>query len=84
MFSRAARLACIKSFCLRNSGKGIVVVISDLMDKTGYQSALRYLLAQQMDVYIIHVLSQEELEPDVKGDLRLIDCEDEDVAEIVV
>jgi hypothetical protein len=41
-------------------------------------------MAQRMDVYVIHVLSQEELEPDVKGDLRLVDCEDEDVAEISV
>ncbi|HUY34311.1 MAG TPA: DUF58 domain-containing protein [Pirellulales bacterium] len=74
----------VKNFCLRNSGKGIVVLISDLMDKHGYQDALRYLMARQMDVYVIQVLSQEEIEPDVKGDLRLIDCEDEDMAEITV
>jgi uncharacterized protein (DUF58 family) len=74
----------VKNFCLRNSGKGIVVLISDLMDKQGYQDALRYLLAQQMDAYIIHVLSQEELDPPIKGDLRLIDSEDEDMAEITV
>jgi uncharacterized protein (DUF58 family) len=74
----------VKNFCLRNSGKGIVVLISDLMDKRGYQEALRYLMARQMDVYVIQVLSQEEIEPDVKGDLRLIDCEDDDMAEITV
>ncbi len=48
-------------------GKGIVVLISDLMDKNGYEAALRYLVSQRMDVYVIHVLSQEELDPDVKG-----------------
>ena len=74
----------VKNFCLRNSGKGIVVLISDLMDKHGYESALRYLVAQQMDVYVIQVLSQEEIDPDVKGDLRLVDCEDADVAEVTV
>ena len=74
----------VKNFCLRNSGKGIVVLISDLLDKAGFQDALRYLVAQQMDVYVVHVLSQEEIEPDVKGDLRLIDCEDADIAEITV
>ena len=74
----------VKNFCLRNSGKGILVLISDLMDKQGYESAFRFLLAQQMDVYVIHVLSLEELDPDVKGDLRLIDCEDGDHAEITV
>lgn len=74
----------IKDFCLRNTGQGILVLITDLMDKSGYESALRFLLAQQLDVYLIHVLSPEELEPDVKGDLRLIDCEDNDFAEITV
>ena len=74
----------IKNFCLRNSGKGILLLISDLMDKEGYETAFRYLLAQQMDVYVIHVFSPEELDPDVKGDLRLIDCEDGDHAEITV
>jgi len=72
----------VKNFCIRNSGKGIVVLISDLMDKQGYSTALKYLLSQRMDVYVIQVLSAEELEPDIKGDLRLIDCEDDDVAEI--
>ncbi len=73
-----------KSFCLRNTGKGIVLLISDLMDKTGYEAALRYLLAQEMDVYVIHVLSAEEMEPELQGDLELIDCEDGDKAEITV
>jgi len=74
----------VKNFCLRNSGQGVVVLISDLMDKEGYESALRYLVAKQMDVYVIQVLSQEELEPDVTGDLKLVDCEDQDIAEISV
>jgi uncharacterized protein (DUF58 family) len=74
----------VKNFCLRNSGKGILVLISDLMDKEGYDKALRYLVAQQMDVYVLHVMCPEELDPQVKGDLKLIDCEDEDVAEVTV
>ena len=74
----------IKNFCLRNSGKGILILITDLMDKSGYEAGLRYLLAQDLDVYVIHVLSGAEIEPDVKGDLKLVDCEDDDVAEITV
>ena len=74
----------VKNFCLRNHGKGIVVLISDLMDKQGYEAALRYFVAQEMDCYVIQVLSQEEIAPDVKGDLKLVDCEDQDVAEITV
>jgi len=74
----------IKNFSLRNSGKGILVLISDLMDKNGYESAFRYLVSQQLDVYVIQVLSDEEVHPNVTGDLRLVDCEDADVTEITV
>ena len=74
----------IKSFCLRNTGKGIVVLITDLMDKAGYEQALRYLVAQDLDVYLIHVLSQAEIDPDLTGDLKLIDSEDDDIAEVSV
>ncbi len=72
----------VKNFCVRNTGKGIVVLISDLMDKRGYADALKYLLSRQMDVYVIQVLSAEELEPPITGDLKLVDSEDQDVAEI--
>ena len=37
-----------------------------------------------MDIYIIQILSQEEIEPDVVGDLKLTDIEDGDVAETTV
>src|SRR5262249_38070413 len=72
----------LRSFSLKCSGKGIVVILSDLMDKGGYEEAIRYLVARQMDVYAIQILSQEEIEPDVTGDLKLVDVEDDDVAEI--
>jgi uncharacterized protein (DUF58 family) len=74
----------VKTFCLRNSGKGIAVLISDLMDKNGYEDAFHYLLAQQMDIYVIHLLSAEEIRPDITGDLKLVDCEDGDETEISV
>jgi uncharacterized protein (DUF58 family) len=74
----------LKTFTLKCSGKGIVVLLSDLMDKGGYEDALRYLVTRQLDIYVIQVLSQEEIEPEVVGDLRLVDIEDDDVAEITV
>lgn len=74
----------VKNFAIRNSGKGILILITDLMDKEGYEKALRFLMAQQMDVYVIHVLSPEELSPELQGDLQLVDCEDNDMAEVTV
>lgn len=74
----------VRNFCLRNPGKGVLVIISDLLDKSGYERALRYLVAQQMDVYVLQVLAAEELKPDLKGDLQLVDCEDDDRAELTI
>jgi uncharacterized protein (DUF58 family) len=74
----------LRSFSIKCSGKGIVVLLSDFMDKGGYEDALRYLVARQMDLYVIQILSQEEIEPEIVGDLKLVDIEDDDVAEITV
>ncbi len=74
----------VKNFCIRNQSKGILILITDLMDKSGYEKALKLLVAQQMDFYLLHVLSPEELNPEIKGDLRLVDAEDADVAEVTV
>lgn len=74
----------MKRFCARCQGKGIVVLLTDLLDKRGYESALRMLIAREMDVFVIQVLAPEEKDPPVVGDLELIDSEDGDVAEISV
>ena len=42
------------------------------------------LIGRQYDLYVIQVLSAQELSPDFAGDLKLIDIEDADVAEITV
>jgi len=74
----------LRTFSLKCSGKGVVILISDFMDKGGYEEALRYLIARQLDIYVLHVLSQEEIEPTIVGDLKLEDAEDGDIAEITV
>jgi uncharacterized protein (DUF58 family) len=76
--------AAARSFAIKHAGKGVVVVISDFLDKHGYEDALRYLLARNMDIYVLHVLAREEVEPELVGDLRLVDSEDEDEAEITI
>src|SRR5438046_7654769 len=40
----------LRTFSLKCSGKGIVVLLTDFMDKGGYEDALRYLVARQLDI----------------------------------
>jgi hypothetical protein len=37
-----------------------------------------------MDVFVMHVLSPEEIDPPLRGDRKLIDVEDGDTAEITI
>jgi len=65
-------------------GCGVMIVLSDFLFKEGYDSGLRRLIGRQYDLYVIQVLSAQELSPDFAGDLKLIDIEDADIAEITV
>ena len=73
-----------KRFAIRHTTKGVVVVLSDFMDKGGYADGLRYLLGRDLDLYVIHVLSPEEVDPTIVGDLKLRDVEDDDLAEVTI
>jgi uncharacterized protein (DUF58 family) len=76
--------AACRSFALKHSGRGIVVILSDFLDKRGYEQALKYLLARDMDIHVIQILSRDEVSPELTGDLRLVDAEDDDATEISV
>lgn len=65
-------------------GSGITIVISDFFFKEGYETALRRLLGSRYELYLIQVLSPQEIAPELGGDLKLLDIEDADTAEITV
>jgi hypothetical protein len=65
-------------------GSGVMIVLSDFLFKEGYDTGLRRLIGRQYDLYVIQVLSAQELSPDLSGELKLIDVEDADAAEITV
>jgi len=58
--------------------------LSDFLFKENYDSALRRLIGKYYDLYVIQVLSAQELSPDISGELKLVDIEDTDIAEITV
>ncbi|NUQ68911.1 MAG: DUF58 domain-containing protein [Phycisphaerales bacterium] len=69
---------------LSRRGKGIMLVFSDFFFKEGFETGLKLLKGRGYDVFCIQVLSPQEVEPDLVGDLRLRDVEDMDMAEITV
>jgi uncharacterized protein (DUF58 family) len=75
--------AC-KRIALSRRGRGVMVLFSDLFIKEGYETGLRLLVGRGYDLFVIQVLSPQELDPGITGDLRLKDIEDGDRADVTV
>lgn len=73
-----------KQYAIRHPQRGVVLVVSDFLDKGGFETGLRYLLGRDLDLYVIQILAPQEIDPPITGDLRLQDVEDDDVAEVTV
>lgn len=75
--------AC-KKIAITRRGKGVMILLSDFMVKEGYDTGLRLLRGHGYDLFAIQVLSPQEMEPTIGGDLRLKDMEDGDTAEVTI
>lgn len=74
----------LRNFTHRVSGRGVAIILSDFLDKGGYEDGFRYLAARNLDIYAVQILAHEEIHPEFAGDLKLTDIEDDDVAEITI
>jgi uncharacterized protein (DUF58 family) len=64
-------------------GKGVVILFSDLLDPAA-DRIIRELAATGSELIVLHVLSPEELDPVLEGDLRLVDVESGDGVDVTV
>lgn len=64
----------LREFARQNARPGLLVVLSDGLDPTA-SNELRVLGGRGFEVSLIQILAPEELDPDLEGDLRLLDAE---------
>ncbi|MDG2020546.1 MAG: DUF58 domain-containing protein [Phycisphaerales bacterium] len=77
----------MRRIALTRQGRGVMIVLSDFFQKDGFESGLRYVSGRGYDVHAMQILAPQEIEPGrhgMSGDLRLVDLEDEDEAEVTV
>lgn len=65
-------------------GSGISIVLSDFFTPGGIEAAVKYLLYKKQEVVLVHILSPEELDPSLEGQLRLMDSETGEIKDISV
>jgi uncharacterized protein (DUF58 family) len=74
----------LQNYALRARRPGLLFVISDLLSPSGYQEGIAALQARGYEVGLIHLLSLDEVEPPLAGDVKLIDVETGLEAEITL
>jgi uncharacterized protein (DUF58 family) len=76
--------ASLKKFVHQNKRRGMAVVLSDFYDPSGYEEALNYLRYNNFEPFVIHLFDDDEMNPSLRGDLSMVDCETGDVREITI
>jgi uncharacterized protein (DUF58 family) len=66
------------------SRPGLTWIFSDFLFGSGVEESVKALLAARQEVRVVQVLAQEEWNPALSGDLRLIDCETGEGKEVAV
>lgn len=74
----------LKQYALRGGRPGLLFLLSDMLSPAGYKEGLSALQARGYEVGLIHILSPDELEPPIGGDLKLVDVETQAEAEITL
>jgi uncharacterized protein (DUF58 family) len=65
----------VREFVQRQPRRGLVVMLSDFLDRTGYEEAIRLLHYHRFDLLALQVNDRDEIVPTLAGDLELLDSE---------
>jgi uncharacterized protein (DUF58 family) len=66
--------ASLQTYAAAASQPGPLLLFSDLLD-AGWEDGLRALAGRGFEVSVAHILSPEELDPQIEGDVKLLDSE---------
>ncbi len=74
----------MKTFVAQHKRRGLAVLISDLYDPAGFERGINTLRFNKFEPFVLHVVDQREARPELKGDVRLYDCETGEEREVTV
>jgi uncharacterized protein (DUF58 family) len=74
----------LRSYAKQGARSGLVVLFSDLFSPAGYVEGMTALAARGNEVALVHLLSPEEVNPPLSGDLRLVDVESGDARDVTI
>jgi uncharacterized protein (DUF58 family) len=73
-----------ETFVNQHDRRGMAVVVSDFYDPEGFEEALNYLRYHRFDPVVIQLFDERELDPELAGEVEVVDCETGDVRQVTV
>lgn len=73
-----------RAFVSQNKRRGLAVVLSDFYDPEGFEEGLNFLRYQKFEVVAVQIYDEVELDPALRGDLSLVDCETGEVRDVTI
>ena len=67
--------ATMRRYVYQTKRRGLLILISDLWLPGGYEEGLKLARFHRFEPFVIHVVSDDELTPGVRGDVNLVDVE---------
>jgi hypothetical protein len=74
----------MKTFVAQHKRRGLAVVLSDLYDPAGFERGINVLRYAKFEPFVIHLVDGADAKPELRGDVRVYDCETGDEREVTV
>ncbi len=74
----------LKTFVAQHKRKGLAVLISDLYDAKGFEKGINVLRYNKFEPFVLHVTDPNDRSPELRGDVRVYDCESGEEREVTV
>jgi len=66
----------------RFGGRGLTLILSDFFTQGSMEDLLKYLMFYKQDIVLVHILSPQELNPELQGQIRLKDSETGEMVDV--
>ena len=73
-----------RNFVHTTKRRGLIVLISDLFDPSGFAAGLNVLKFQKHDLFVIHIVDEKETNPELLGDYHLVDVETDELRPVTI
>jgi len=74
----------MKTFVAQHKRRGLAVLLTDLYDPLGFERGINVLRYNKFEPFVLHIVDPSEAKPDLKGDVRVYDCESGEEREVTV